>query len=114
MSTEDTQRREYGQRIDDCTGKTGETFHCVLEYARRFRPKLVICEKVVGLLNRNCGCDPQTHSVRVASEELGYSFAYTQVDARSVLLRQRRTRVWMWAIRSDVAAAETAAAGARG
>ena len=89
-------------------GNTGETFHGVLEYTRRFRPKLVICENVAGLLKRNRGCEPQIHSVRMAFEGLGYSFAYTQLDARNFMLPQRRTRIWMWAIRSDVAAAPAA------
>ena len=44
----------------------------------------------------------------MAFEGLGYAFAYTQLDARNFLLPQRRTRIWMWAIRSDVAAAPAA------
>ena len=51
--------------IDECTGKTGETFHAVLEYTRRFRLKLVICENVAGVLKTNRGCEPQIHSVRI-------------------------------------------------
>ena len=74
-------------------GKTGETFHCVLEYTRRFRPKLVICENVAGLLKRSRGCEPQIQSVRMVVEELGYSLAYTQLDARNSVLPQRRTRI---------------------
>jgi site-specific DNA-cytosine methylase len=69
---------------------------------------LVICENVSGLLKRNRGCEPQIHFVRMAFEELGYAFAYTQLDARNFMLLQRRTRIWMWAIRSDVAAAPAA------
>ena len=76
VSTENTQRQEYGLRVHERTGKTGETFHGVVEYTRRFRPKLVICENVAGRLKRNRGCEPQTHSVRMAVEELGCSFAY--------------------------------------
>ncbi len=62
----------------------------------------------VGLLKRNRGCEPQIHSVRVAIEELGYAFAYAQLDARNFMLPQRRTRIWMWASWSDVAAAPAA------
>ena len=64
VSTENTQRGDYGECIDDGTGQTGETFQGVLEYARRFCPKLVICENVAGLPNRNRGRNPQIHSVR--------------------------------------------------
>ena len=60
-------------------------FHGVVEYTRRFRPKLVICENVTGLLKRNRGCEPQIQSVRMVFEELGYSFAYTQLDARNFM-----------------------------
>ena len=44
------------------------------------------------------------NQVRKAFEEVGYAFAYKEMDARNFLVPQRRTRVWMWAIRSDVAA----------
>ena len=108
VSTENTQRGDYVECIDDGTGQTGETFQGVLGYARRFRPKLVICENVAGLLKRNRGRNPQIHSVRAAFEKLGYSFAHMQLDARNFLVPQRRTRVWMWAIRLDVAAAPAA------
>ena len=36
---------------------------------------------------------------------MGYHSAHAQLGARSFLVFQRRTRVWMWAIWSDVAAA---------
>ena len=108
VSTENTQRGDYGECIDDGTGQTGESFQGVLGYARRFRPKLVICENVAGLLKRNRGRNPQIHSVRAAFEKLGYSYAHMQFDARNFLVPQRRTRVWMWAIRLDVAAAPAA------
>ena len=59
----------------------GETFEGVLGYARRFRPKLVICENVSGLLKRAQGCDAQVHQASKAFEKVGYAFAYKQVDA---------------------------------
>ena len=108
VSTENAKRGSYGQCIADARGQTGETFEGVLGYVRRFRPKLVICENVSGLLKRSLGCDAQIHQVRKAFEEEGYVFAYKLVDARNFLVPQRRTRVWMWAIRSDVAAAPAA------
>ncbi|MFM7978364.1 MAG: hypothetical protein ACKPKO_03530, partial [Candidatus Fonsibacter sp.] len=108
MSTENTQRRAHGQRIDDGTGQTDETFHGGLWYARRGRPNLVICEYVSGLLKRNRSCDAQIYSVRAAFEELGYYFERAQLVARSFLLPQQCTRAWMWAIRSDIAAAPAA------
>ena len=98
---EDICELHTGRALNILTGEESDVHEA-------FRPKLVICENVVGLLKGNRGCEPQIHSVRVAFEEIGYLFAYTHLDARSFLLLQRRTRVWMWAIRSDVAAAPAA------
>ena len=61
----------------------------MLGYVRRFRPKLVICENVSGLLKRALGCDAQLHQVRKAFEEVGYAFAYKLVDARNFLVPAR-------------------------
>ena len=83
VSTESTQRGRRSQCIADATGQTGETFQGVLGYTRRFKPKLVICENVAGLLKRTCGCDAQIHLARKCFEQLGYAFAYVQVDART-------------------------------
>lgn len=108
VSTENLYRGSYGQCIADACGPTGETFEGVLRYVSRFHPKLVICENVSGLLKRALACDAQIHQVRKAFEKMGYAFAYKLVDARNFLVPQRRTRVWMWAFRSDVAAAPAA------
>ena len=90
VSTENAKRSSYSQCIADARGQTGETFEGVLGYVRRFRPKLVICENVSGLLKRSLGCDAQIHQVRKAFEEEGYVFAYKLVDARHFLVPQRR------------------------
>jgi len=55
VSTENLYRGSYGQCVADARGPTGETFEGVLGYARRFRPKLLICENVSGLLKRAHG-----------------------------------------------------------
>ena len=110
VSTENTQRGTHSQCIADGSGQTGETFKGVQDYVRRFRPKLVICENVCGLLKRNRGRDPQIWRVRSAFQELGYAFAWHMLNSKDFLVPQRRTRVWMWAIRSDVAAAPAAEA----
>ena len=82
VSTENTQRGRHRQRIADATSQTGATFQGVLGYTRRFKPKLVICENVSGLLKRARGCDAQIHVVRKCFEQLGYTFAHVQ-DARA-------------------------------
>ena len=108
VSFENLYQGSYSKCIADARGSTGKTFEGVLGYVRRFRPKVVICENVTGLLKRTRGCDAQINQVRRAFEEVGYAFAYKQMDARNFLLPQRRTCDWMWAIRSDVAAAPAA------
>ena len=80
-----TNKVRHSQRIADATGQTGETFQGALGYTRRFKPKLVICENVSGLLKRTRGCDAQIHVARKCFEQFGYAFAYAQVDARSCL-----------------------------
>jgi len=108
VSQENSHRASFSHCIAEASGATGETFGGVLGYVRCFHPKVVICENVSGLLKRAQGCDAQIIQVRKAFEEAGYVFAYKQLDARIFLVPQRRMRVWMWAIRSDVAAASAA------
>ena len=69
----------------------------MLGYVRRNRPHIVICENVAGLLERNRGRDP--HIYQVCRDLL---------NSKQLLVPQRRHRVWMWAIRKDVAAAPAA------
>ena len=70
VSTESTQRVRHSQCIADATGQTGKTFQGALGYTRRFKPKLVICETVSGLLKRTRGRDAQIYLVRRGFEEL--------------------------------------------
>ena len=109
VSTENVQREQHASCITDGSGKTGATFEGLRQYVEGCRPRLVICENVSGLLKRARGCEAQIHHVRKAFEDLGYAFGHTLVDARNFLLPQRRTRVWMWAIRADASAAPAAA-----
>ena len=105
VSTENTQKDTHSQCIADGFGQTGETFHGVLGYTRRSKPQIVICEDVSDLLRRTRRCEVQMYFVRNGCEELGYAFAHMQVGASKFLVPQRRTRVWIWAIRLDVEAA---------
>ena len=108
VSSENNHRDMHGNCILTGTGKTGSTFEGLRRYVREVRPKIVICENVVGLLKRTRGGRPQIDDVREAFDGLGYHFAYRHVDARRYLLPHRRTRVWMWAIREDISAAPAA------
>ena len=99
VSTENNDRGNNRTCIADATGLTGRTFDGVRRYVERFRPKLVICENVTGLLKRFLGAEPQIHAVRAVFAKLGYSFQHVAVDTRDFFLPQRRPRVWMWALR---------------
>ena len=99
VSTENNDRGNNRACIADATGLTGRTFDGVRRYVERFRPKLVICENVTGLLKRFLGAEPQIHAVRAVFAKLGYSFQHVAVDTRDFFLPQRRPRVWMWALR---------------
>ena len=105
VSSENSRRGTHGDCIAAGTGKTGSTFEGLRRFVEKVRPKIVICENVVGLLKRTCGGRPQIVDVGEAFQCLGYNFAYRHVDAKMYLLPQRRTRVWMWAIRKDISAA---------
>ena len=105
LSSENNQRAAHADCISAGTGKTGSTFEGLRRYVQRVRPKIVICENVVGLLKRNRGERPQIADVGEAFQRLRYHFDYKQVDARNYLLPHRRTRVWMWAVREDISAA---------
>ena len=67
-------------------------FNGVVEYTRRFRPKLVICENVAGLLKRNSGCEPHINSVRMAFGEYTRRFGPKLVICEKVdgLLKRNR------------------------
>lgn len=108
VSSENNQRGTHGACIAAGTGKTGSTFEGLRRFVEKVRPKIVICENVVGLLKRTCGGHPQIVDVAEAFLLLGYHFAYRHVDAKMYLLPQRRHRVWMWAIRKDISAAPAA------
>ena len=66
---------------------------------RRFRPLLVICENVAGLVKRNHGASPVINDVAQEFATCGYAFGYRLLDTRDYLLPQRRQRCWMWAFR---------------
>ena len=63
VSTENNDRGNNRTCIADATGLTGRTFDGVRRYVERFRPKLVICENVTGLLKRFLGAEPQIHDL---------------------------------------------------
>lgn len=111
VSFENTEREKYANCINDASGKTGETFDGVMGYVRRYKPSLVICENVEGLVKRNKGAEPVIHHVRDKFVDADYGFEYRVLDSRDFLLPQRRHRCWMWAFRGaeNQGAAELAA-----
>ena len=99
VSAENNKRHLFSDCIRDVSGSTGETFKGVMDYVRRFRPLLVICENVAGLVKRNHGASPVINDVAQEFATCGYAFGYRLLDTRDYLLPQRRQRCWMWAFR---------------
>ena len=99
VSTENHERQEHGECIVRGTGQTGETFRGVRNYVKRFKPSLVICENVEGLIRHNKGSPPQIIDVMKELKQAGYSATWEVLDTRNFLLPQRRRRCWMWGFR---------------
>lgn len=109
VSTENGYRPEFGRCIEEAKGSTGETFSGTQNYVRRFRPAMVVCENVEGLVKSNGGHQPAIFAVRQAFHEMQYSFDFQVLDTRDFHLPQRRRRCWMWAFEGQDAATQLAA-----
>lgn len=99
VSTQNADRDLYADCINDETGMTGETFSGVMKYVKKYKPAMVICENVLGLIHRNGGRPAVIHNVKASFNKAGYAFGHQKLDTRSYLLPQRRNRVWMYAFR---------------
>ena len=99
VSIENKERGQFANCIRDVAGKTGETFEGVMGYVRRYKPAIVICENVEGLVKRNKGREPVINDVRASFINAGYAFDHKVLHSRGYLLSQRRKRCWMWAFR---------------
>ena len=103
MSTENNKRNTFAKCIDQGIGSTGETFSGVNAYIKRFKPAVVICENVTGLVKHFTDkktkkkLPPQVHSVMEAFKRNGYAAGFKVLDSRHFHLPQRRNRCWMWA-----------------
>lgn len=109
VSTENGYRPEFGRCIEEAKGSTGETFSGTQNYVRRYRPAMVICENVEGLVKANQGNTPQIFAVQQAFSDMHYSFNWQVLDTREFHLPQRRRRCWMWAFEGRDAATQLAA-----
>ena len=84
-------------------GPQGETFSGVYAYVERFKPPIVICENVVGLVKQFTDKETkkkmpaQVYSVMKAFRSSGYAAHFKILDSRTFHLPQRRHRCWMWA-----------------
>jgi len=99
VSTENNERERFANCINEAVGKTGETFDGLMGYVKCYKPAMVICENVEGLVKRNHGCEPVINHVRASFIKTGYAFDHKVLDSRDYLLPQRRRRCWMWAFR---------------
>merc|ERR1711862_511072 len=72
-----------------------------LAYIRRWRPKRILLENVIGLVRgvRSSSNPGMTNwgAVRSALVSLGYACGYHCVNSKDSMLPQRRLRVYVWA-----------------
>ena len=111
VSTENNNRQDFSNCINEESGKTGETFGGMMAYIAKYKPSMVVCENVRGISMWNNGAEPVIIHVEQKFVQAGYSFNHQILDARQYLLPQRRNRCWMWAFLNDQdgqAAANTA------
>jgi site-specific DNA-cytosine methylase len=97
VSSENNDREKFANCIKEAIGKTGETFDGVMGYVTKYRPRIVVCENVTGLVKKNRGAEPVIEHVKASFNKVGYAFAHRVLDSRNYLLPQRRNRCWMWA-----------------
>lgn len=112
VSSENNEREQFANCIEEACGKTGETFDGVIGYVNKYKPSIVICENVRGLVIKNKGAEPVIHHVKASFKKAGYSFDYKLLDSRDYLLPQRRNRCWMWAFKGKTRKQQEAAEAA--
>ncbi len=82
---------------------SGATMASALQYVRKQRPKVVIMENVLGILD-GIGQKPSGLArVLAALRVAGYTCGFDRQDAARWMLPQTRARVYIWAYQEDIA-----------
>ena len=87
--------------IADRTGSTGETLAGLLSYAKVHRPKLLIMENVMGIVQAQQGGENMMKKLKRMMKCRGYHGAHIAVNSMDYLLPQSRNRVWMFFVRTE-------------
>lgn len=83
-------------------GTSGLTLKGVLDYAERYRPRLILLENVWAIAKANSCGFRQVDLVIEGLKARGYAAGYRLLNSCDYFLPQIRHRIWMWAIRIDV------------
>ncbi|CAJ1339339.1 unnamed protein product, partial [Effrenium voratum] len=89
-------------------GQSGSTLRGVLDYAERYRPRLILLENVWAIAKSNSCGFRQVDLVMEGLKARGYAAGFRLLNSCDYFLPQIRHRIWMWAIRIDAAPDESA------
>eukprot|EP00931_Biecheleriopsis_adriatica_P110335 TRINITY_DN8458_c0_g1_i2.p1 TRINITY_DN8458_c0_g1~~TRINITY_DN8458_c0_g1_i2.p1 ORF type:complete len:2069 (+),score=541.35 TRINITY_DN8458_c0_g1_i2:59-6265(+) len=82
-------------------GQSGSTLKGVLDYAERYRPRIILLENVWAIHKANdCGFR-QVDLVIEGLKARGYAAGYRLLNSCDYFIPQIRHRIWMWGIRID-------------
>jgi len=82
-------------------GSSGSTLRGCLDYAERYRPRLILLENVWAIAKANTCGFRQVDLVMEGLKARGYAAGYKLMNTCDYYLPQIRHRIWMWAIRID-------------
>eukprot|EP00930_Biecheleria_cincta_P045118 TRINITY_DN31098_c0_g1_i1.p1 TRINITY_DN31098_c0_g1~~TRINITY_DN31098_c0_g1_i1.p1 ORF type:complete len:2041 (-),score=461.67 TRINITY_DN31098_c0_g1_i1:392-6514(-) len=82
-------------------GQSGSTLKGVLDYAERYRPRIILLENVWAIAKANGSGFRQVDLVMEGLKARGYAAGYRLLNSCDYYLPQIRHRIWMWGIRLD-------------
>jgi len=91
-------------------GQSGSTLRGVLDYAERYRPRIILLENVWAIAKANNIGFRQVDLVMEGLKARGYAAGYKLMNSCDYFLPQIRHRIWMWGIRVDDKAPDDAGA----
>ncbi|KAE8446023.1 hypothetical protein EG329_012662 [Mollisiaceae sp. DMI_Dod_QoI] len=89
------------QKTLEQKGESGDTFHAILQYAKDFKPALIILENVLGApwldakipasKRTKKGCEPQV-GIDKHLEQVGYVTVFVRIDSKDYYVPHTRRR----------------------
>ena len=96
-----------GTCISTGTGSTGETWTWTSDVIKTMKPKVVLMENVIGLVQRSWDDSKEIwneagiNTIAKEMEQMGYDFKHINLDTQKYGIPQRRNRCWMIGMRSS-------------